>query len=252
MAAFFPFLHKQGGGTAPSELAVFGERNSGTNLVHALLARNISAFADSPGDRIGKFGFRYGWKHGFPQMLAAPDAALAVAVFRAPETWLRSMHARPWHAMPALKDLPFEAFIRAEWQSRVDEKNFGVDDGDARALVELQWDRHPLTGARFGNILALRTAKSAGYLSLPQRFRHCVLVRFEDVQADPQGFVACVAALYGLDRASDFVPVEERRGKPGDGAFQPASYAALSDADRAFVWAELDEAQEQRLGYARP
>jgi hypothetical protein len=91
----FPVIHSQSGSVSPTEVMVYGERNSGTNLVHALLTRNLPVFAGSPGDRIGKYEFRYGWKHGFPQMLAAPGGCLAIAVFRHPETWVRSMHARP-------------------------------------------------------------------------------------------------------------------------------------------------------------
>lgn len=247
--AAFPVIHQQSAGAAPTELMVFGERNSGTNLAHELLRRNIPAFENSPGDRIGRFGFRYGWKHGFPQMLAAPDACLAVALFRHPETWVRSMHARPWHAVPALRALPFEEFIRAEWQARVDETNFGVTQGDPRALAELHYDRHPLTGARFANLLRLRNAKTQGFLSLSARFANCLLLRFEDVQSDAEGFVAHVASVYGLQRTPDFRPVTERRGKTADGTFAPEPRAPLSDADRAFLWSELDQAQEATLGY---
>lgn len=244
-----PVIHQHSTGTALIECAVFGERNSGTNLAHQLLRRNIPAFARSPGDRIGKHGFRYGWKHGFPQMLAAPETCLAIALFRHPEPWVRAMHARPWHAVPALRDLPFEEFIRAEWQARVDETNFGVTRGDSRALAELHHDRHPLTGARFANLLQLRNAKTQGFLSLPARFANCLLLRLEDVQADPEAFVAHVATTYGLTRTDRFHPVPERRGKAADGPFAAEPRAPLRDADRAFVWQELDRAQEARLGY---
>ena len=249
MGQAFPVILEQSDSTRLTELMVFGERNTGTNLAHELLRRNIPAFADSPGDRIGKYGFRYGWKHGFPQMLAAPDQTLAIGLFRHPEPWLRSMHARPWHAIPTLKDLPFEAFLRAEWQTRVDERNFGVEEGDPRALAELHWDRHPITGQRFANILALRNAKTAGFLSLPRRFANCLLLRFEDLRDQPEAFVAHVAALYGLDTAQTFQPVEERRGKPSDGPFQPTQHPPLSDMDHAFVWSQLDLKQEATLGY---
>ena len=248
--ADLPVIQLRADGPVPTELMVFGERNSGTNLAHELLKRNVPAFAESPGDRIGRFGFRYGWKHGFPQMLAAPDTALAVGLFRHPETWLRSMHARPWHAVPTLRDLSFDAFIRAEWQSRVDERNFGIADGDRRALAELQWDRHPLTGRRFANLMKLRAAKSEGFLSLPERFANCLLISFEPLAADPEGFVALVAQSFGLECRPSFEPVNERRGKQSDGAFQPEERAPLSPEDHRFVWSQLDRDQEARLGYS--
>jgi hypothetical protein len=249
MSGDFPVIHTQAEGSAPSELMVFGERNSGTNLAHTLLQRNLPAFADAPGDRIGRFGFRYGWKHGFPSMLAAPDHALAVCVFRHPEPWVQSMQARPWHAAPALKAMEFGAFIRAEWHAIVDEHNFGIEKGDPRALQELQWDRDPRTGQRFANILALRNAKTTGFLTLPARFANCLIVRHEDVARDPQGFVGRVATLFGLERAPDFAPVTERRGRVAEGPFSARDYPALSAEDHAHVWANLDRAQEARLGY---
>ena len=113
MGKSFPTIHVQRGDTPPTECFVFGERHCGTNLASELLRRNIPAFAQSPTDQIGPRGFRYGWKHGFPQMLAAPPTTLAVVLFRHPETWLRAMHKRPWHAHPDLRQLAFADFIRA-------------------------------------------------------------------------------------------------------------------------------------------
>ena len=250
MTSAFQVIQAQSGGTPPSELAVFGERNSGTNLAHALLQQNIPAFADAPGDRIGRFGFRYGWKHGFPQMLSAPPFALAVCLFRHPETWLRSMHARPWHAVPELTQLPFRQFISSEWQTRVDERNFGLEGNDPRALTELHWDRHPLTGRRFENILQLRNAKTAAFLSLPVRFEHCILLRHEDVAERPEAFVEFVSQTFGLPRHTTFNPVTHRRGRAAEGRFNPAQYPPLTPQERQFVWDQLDSAQETQLGYA--
>ena len=249
MAQDFPAIHAQWAGTPPTELMVFGERNSGTNFIHALLQRNFPAFADAPGDRIGQFGFRYGWKHGFPMMLAAPDHVLSICVFRHPETWLRSMHARPWHVAPALRAMTFEEFIRTEWHTIVDERNFGLDTDDPRALQELHWDRHPITGKRFENILALRTAKTAAFLTLPNRFKTCLLVRQEDILKAPEEFVAHVAAAFALKRLPEFHPVEERRGRAAEGAFSARQYPPLTPRDRVYVWANLNAAQEQVLGF---
>lgn len=245
----FPVIAAQRAGLAPEEHFVFGERNSGTNLAHALLVRNIPALAESTGDRIGPHGFRYGWKHGFPQMVAAPARCLAVVMFRAPGTWLRSMHMRPWHATPELAALSFSDFIRAPWQSRVDEQNFGVARGGLRWGGELQYDRHPLTGQRFESVLALRRAKTEGFLSLAARFEACLMVRHEDVSRDAEGFVSFVAEHYGLARYKRFRPIEARRGRADEGVFEPTLHAPLSREDHDYVWAELDAAQEARLGY---
>jgi len=251
MAESFPVIHVQMSRTAPLEHFVFGERNSGTNFAHALLTANLPALAQSTGDRIGPHGFRFGWKHGFPHMVAAPDTALAIAIFRGPESWLRAMHRRPWHAAPELRGLDFSAFIRRPWRTIVDEQNFGVDKRGRRWGAELQHDRHPLTGERFDNICQLRRAKSQGFLGLKARFANCLMVRHEDLTRDPEGFVRLVSEGYKLPRYQQFRPVEARRGRPGEGAFEPTRYAPLAPEDAAFVWAQLDAGQEARLGYHR-
>lgn len=248
--ASFPTIAAHSCGTVPSLAMVFGERNSGTNLAMELLRLNIPALADSPGDRIGRYGFPYGWKHAFPQMIAAPDTTLAIGLFRHPETWVRSMHARPWHTVPALRDLPFPAFLRAEWETRVDERNFGLTPDDPRWHCELHWDRHPMTGKRFENIVALRNLKNTGFLSLPNRFGNCLLVRHEAVSGNPEGFVRAVSRTYNLPRLRKFKPVATRRGRPSEGAYHAVEYAALEKADLEFLWTELDAGQEKRLGYA--
>lgn len=228
---------------------VFGERNSGTNHVNELLRQNIPAFRDSPGDRIGPHGFAYGWKHAFPQMLAAPPTTLAIGVFRNPEDWVRSMHERPWHAAQRLRGLPIAEFLRAEWEARVDELNLGVTRGDSRLGAELQWDRHPLTGRRFENLCTLRRAKNTGFLSLMRRFANCLLVRHEDVAHDPEAFVAHVSDTFGAARQPAFEPITTRRGRKAEGAFRPAKRAPLEPEDRNFLWSQLDAQQEEFLGY---
>ncbi len=245
----FPVIEKR---VKPSDLntsMVFGERNSGTNLVSELLRQNFTAFAQSPTDRIERFGYPYGWKHAFPQMIAAPATTLAVGVFRHPETWVRSMYARPWHVIPALRDLPFDRFLRAEWQTRIDEQNFGVMRDDPRWGQEMQWDRHPMTGCRFRNICELRVVKNLGFLTLPERFANCCLVRHEDVSADPEGFVAWVSEMFNLTAKAPFQAVPHRRGRKQDGKFEPTKYAPLEATDHGFLWGELDQDQEARLGY---
>ena len=244
----FPVIHAQRAVAETTEHFVFGERNTGTNLAHNLLVQNIPALARSASDRIGPHGFRYGWKHGFPQMVAAPASTLAVVVFRAPEPWLRSMHKRPWHA-PERAKLSFAEFIRGEWATHIDEQNFGVLHNDVRWGAELQYDRHPLTGARFENIVALRNAKTAGFLSLTKRFESCVLVRHEDLSANPEGFVDCVSQLCSLPRFQQFKPVEARRGRDGEGLYKPTTYPPLEPLDQAFVWGALEAAQEAQTGY---
>lgn len=246
----FPCIFSRRTGVLPETVMVFGERNSGTNHVAALLAQNIPIFADSPGDRPGQRGYPYGWKHAFPNMVAAPSTTLAIGMFRDPETWVRSMHSRPWHAVPTLRKLPFADFLRTEWVTRVDETNFGPDRDDPRFGQELQWDRHPLTGRRFANICRLRVAKNKGFLSLTRRFANCLLIRHEDVAANPKALLRLVSETYGVMAQSEFCPVLSRRARSGEGQFRPRVHTPLSAEDREFLWSQLDPRQEAGLGYS--
>ncbi|PIB25668.1 hypothetical protein BFP76_00610 [Amylibacter kogurei] len=251
MPSFTPINFQSSETPNINEFFVFGERNSGTNFVDALLRNNFPQLGQSANDRITKFGFRYGWKHGFPQMIAAPDTTLAVVMFRSPERWAQSMHRQPWHSAKYLRDISFSDFIRAPWQSIVDEKNFGITSGaDARAHVELQWDRHPLTGAGFDNVIQLRNAKTMGFLSLKNRFQNVIFARYEDVANAPDAFIALISKTYGLSASSNFIPVDQQRGRKIDGDFVPHKYDDLSRADHDFIWSELDKKQEKILGYA--
>jgi hypothetical protein len=250
VAADWPGLIATGtSGTPIRRFLVYGERNSGTNFADALLRQNFPGLEAERGDS-GRSGFRYGWKHGFPTMIAAPPDMLAVVMVRDPVTWVGSLHAKPWHAGRRLRGLPISDFIRAEWVSVIDDRGFGVRKGDPRWGQELLWDRDPATGLRFRNVLKLRTAKTAGFLRLADMFRNHSIVRYEDAAADPAGLVQAVAARFGMVQTADFAPVVAERGNARSGSYQPKVYAELDAADLGFLWSELDRDQEARLGYA--
>lgn len=235
----------------PTSYFVFGERNSGTNFVHSLLLKNfLWPFAPAT-QRIEQFGHRHGWKHGFPSAYTAPHDLLAVVVFRDPETWIRSLHNKPWHTHRSMRWRPISEFIRLEWHCIIDDPNFGIAKDDPRWGQELMIERDPVTGERFANIAHLRNAKNRGFLSMKARYDNVVHVRYEAVRDDPQGFVDLLAARYGLARAGDFAPVEGNRGHANK-EYTPKVYEELSDDDRRFIWDALDAAQEAKLGYLRP
>lgn len=232
-------------GTADPALArfqVLGERSSGTNFVSALIKRNTPL---APSGVLG-------WKHGFPHMLAIPADLLVVAVVRAPIPWLLSMYTRPWHCPASMQALGFSDFLRAPWDTRVDRADFfGLEKGAPELGRPLQYDRDPLSGEMFANILKLRSAKLRGVIGLRARSERVVLVALETVLADPEGFLDALARRYGLIRRAELRTFSRKMGHRFRPAVQerPEAPKVLDPVDLAFVRDELDPELESRLGY---
>ncbi len=226
----------------PKRVQVFGERASGTNFVKRLIGRNTAL---TPIEDLG-------WKHGFPQMIAVPEDVLVIAVVRDARAWALSMFARPWHTPPAMQRLDFPAFLRADYATIADRARYFPQIAAHGGLGQpLQADRHPLTGAVFPNILALRRAKLAGHLSLLVRTRPAALVRLESVQADPEGFLAALGTTLCLAPTTEYRPVIKRLGSRFRPAVdpRPAVPEEISPEDLDFLRSETDSAQEAMLGY---
>jgi hypothetical protein len=228
---------------------VYGQRNSGTNYVHRLIMQNCAVrdTRSAPFNRDNESIF--GWKHGFPSMIAAPDNVLAIAVYRDPITWLDSLCRAPWHIAPHLRDLSFSQFIRREWHSIVDDEGFGIPKSDTRWGKELMADRDPLTGLRFANPMRMRNAKNIGFASLDHRCENVLRLRYESVVANPEGFVNALCSTYGFLRRREFYPVVHDRGTPARGVYVPKAVPQISAADMAFIVSELDLGVEKSLGY---
>ncbi|MEC7258217.1 MAG: hypothetical protein VXW58_10385, partial [Pseudomonadota bacterium] len=79
-----------------------------------------------------------------------------------------------------------------------------------------------------------------------------VLLRLEDVQARPEMMLdQIVRHLHLPDRNAAFRPVIKRLGSRFKAAVdaRPARPDVFPDADRAFMWSQLDTATEAALGY---
>lgn len=230
---------------------VFGERGSATNLVRKMIEKNLHIVRTES----------LGWKHAVPHMVAIPRDFLMIGVVRNAEAWALSMHKRPWHLDPALQANDFSTFIRTPWRGIVDreadfEEVVGEMTGQTEGL-ELQFDRHPITGRPFENLFQMRSVKMACLLGMLNRSCNMALVRAESVQADPEGFVRWLAEAADLSMQRDFiktvnrrlgnrfnlsVPREQRGETPGE----------MSEEDRAFMRRALDMKLETHLGYHYP
>ncbi|MFZ5963858.1 hypothetical protein ACOXXX_12970 [Thalassococcus sp. BH17M4-6] len=231
-------------GAAPQRFQVFGERSSGTNFVKRLLGRN------TPLQPIEDLG----WKHGFAQMTAVPEDVALICVVRDARAWALSMHAKPWHCPPDMQALAFSDFLRAEWATVADRARYFPQVAALGGLGQpLQHDRHPLTGAPFANLFALRQAKLLGLLSFLRRGASVVLCRLEAVQQAPERFLSDVCLGVGVESpAADYRPVMKRLGSKFKPAIpsRPATPDSLNADDLAWLRAQVDTAMEAALGYS--
>ncbi len=227
-----------------SMFQVIGERATSTNMVRKVIDKNIELYRTEG----------LGWKHSAPHMVAMPAGLLSVVVVRNAVSWALSMHKRPWHAHPDLQKLEFSAFVRSEWRSIVDRpSDFEEIHPELVPLVagaELQFDRHPITGARFANLFELRAVKQAAHLGMLNRDCNVLVVKAELVQIDQVGFAATLIEELGLPlKGLRIKPVTNRLGNRFSRAVPVETPAELSAEDHAFMMAELDLKTEAALGY---
>jgi hypothetical protein len=237
---------KRAGDAPLDQFQVLGERASATNLVRKIIDKNVELQRTEA----------LGWKHATPHMVAIPRGLLSVCVVRNAESWALSMHKRPWHSDPAMQRLGFSDFLRHPWHGIVDRAaDFEQIHPEIRDRVdglELQYDRHPITGLPYRNLFELRNVKMAAMLGMLNRDCNVLLVKAEVVQADDVAFAAWMLEDFDLPlRGERIKGVRRRLGnrfkRTEDVGETPAR---MSDEDRAYMLSQLDMEQEAALGYA--
>lgn len=228
----------RGHAPARGHVMVWGERNTGTNLLEAILALN----------RLNRPSVTFGWKHGCVHhpgadrwRSIAPDTAADVGPLQLRGgKWNRStlvvegswwpdplrrylldgarfpavgLVRAPWSWLDAMYDKPHNSKGRRDWSntSRRPFARFALDHWasvqcpDRGGGVPIEWAP---------SLVALRNAKQRAFLQLaalaPSRF---ALLRYEDLVNAPDGQAASVARLVaalGLPRSGAFRPVRER------------------------------------------
>ena len=97
-----------GGGETISEIAVLGERNSGTHWLTAVLRRALSDYHVT-----NCFcGFKHFMQHEC--WFEERNQYLVVVIARNPFDWLTSFHSKPFNA-PDHQNLTFDQFLHREW-----------------------------------------------------------------------------------------------------------------------------------------
>lgn len=108
-------------------------------------------------------------------------------------------------------------------------------------------ERDPVTGARFANCIAKRTAKLRHWADLPSRAHNVALVSYNAFARAPDQFVADLAEAIGLEWPETFVPVTSYKGQ-GHFPYAATSYDALTADDVAHIKQWLDAVVEAKFG----
>ena len=201
----------------PISIKIYGERNTGTNFVQALLdsnfnvtlqpgtphyvrrkiygiagrllPRQLTAWAVTllRGDQYYArlFARDLGWKHALiPDFPAGsnpyPPGICFVTLTKNPYAWLLSLHRRPYGMLDATIDLPKLAFTE---------------------FVQMPWKSNPRENgpAEFTNAIVMWNEKAKSYLRLP-KYGLTYHARYEDVVRSPEQFVRQIAEKFGLQQ----------------------------------------------------
>lgn len=226
---------------------IFGERCSGTNYLARLVEKNFGAV---------EITTSFGGKHWFirdhqprgrpnrstdlecVRQLADGDDTLFLVIFRDPIDWLRSLHARPYHA-PGHGGLPFADFIRKPWLC--------WEPGRANPL----WpERGPYFIEEAENVVRLRTEKLQHLTNLAGTVANVAFVNYEAL-LDDLGALAAVAERFGIPLRHRPLLDETFSFGSGEGrAFEGRrAYPPVSGRDLRFILRHLDRDLEASIGY---
>jgi len=177
---------------------IYGERNCGTNYLRNLIQRNLNTRL-LPGvaprrvrrlfrvypvlherliDAWFDITFRYnlGWKHMFApdidrlqRTTVSIDRTLFIFLSKNPYAWLLSLQRHPYHFHGPTSN--FNVFIRSKWPT-------------------VGRENHP---APFPNLVVMWNQKNISYLQLAHNLPHSLILRYEDMVADPESMIRTIA-----------------------------------------------------------
>lgn len=237
-------------------IQIFGERNSGTNYLRAVLEKNLMNV---------EVGYSFGWKHGFPNFTRLrkekTSQTLFLVLFKDPYSWLVSMNNKPHHA-PQLFGLSFSEFIRSEWAcyqgENYTQRAKTIEQNPLRPEEEMMRERHPWTGERIENVIKLRVLKTRSYLQLCNLVEHSEKLNYENLLNKPADIISHVVTSFGIAGNSEFVNPTGHYGKNPNQKFDRKDYFnqrryldSINKKDLKFINEQLSFSLEKKIGYKK-
>lgn len=170
-----------------TNIKIFGERNSGTIFLRALLQNNIQESEVHPGNYINKTG----WKHGFPHIEYFPqlDKTLFIFIIRDLDSWIMSMYNNPYHFK---QPDTIEAFIH--------NKLTVIDARPDHDVHKYKRERQ--------NIINLRYDKIREYMKFFSNVPHAIFINLADLQSNNTKFLHFLRDTYKLKLRNLILKVE--------------------------------------------
>ena len=224
---------------------IFGERCSGTNFITHLVEANCNEINDFAlfGHKHFPYWFDFpinpsimkaiGYPHDNDSLERSGDC-LFIIILRDPYDWLCSFFGDPHEVTDEIKNHGFSCFIRSIWKS----------SSDVCGLID---DYNPYTKAPFKNVLELRKYKTINYLSMGKNVKNFCLVRYEDLENDPKGFLEHLSRKYNLSLAQVFCPIDTYKGEGNP--YVKKQYPLIEPHDLHFINENLDWELESQFGY---
>lgn len=225
--------------SSPTRIQIFGERCSGTHYLEHLLRDNLIST---------NIQWDFGWKHFFHSgPVEEADNCLFVIIYRDPFDWVRSIHKRSHFAAAELKRISFSRFIRKEWHCIWNEHS-DITKSNPLYHTEMLFERDPVTGQRFANVIRLRSAKIRDWESLRRKAQHTYYLNYEALLESPQQHIEHLSETFKLRRAAGFNAVTSYKGL-GKKPYEKKEYPAIGARDIAHIVTELDNELERCAGY---
>lgn len=220
-------------------IQIYGERCSGTNYLEHLIRKNYLNV---------DLCWDYGWKHFFPRVdLSQSDQCLFLVLFRNPYDWVRSLHRSPWHAHPSIRNLPLIDFLKVQWHCVWDD-HWQPFPKNIIYGSEMMFERDPDTGKRFDNVLKMRNAKNTHWQNLRNLVQHVEFIRYEDLADFPKQTIRELGRKYSIKSTLLFRNEKAYKGEKTI-RYKKRNYPALGHHDVQFMISQLDEKQENSIGY---
>ena len=232
-------------------IQLFGERCSGTNFITSLITKNFKNI-----EMTTDFGSKHWFiKNHFPRcrpnnstdiecirsLNTNNSDTLFLCLFRNPFDWIRSLHARPYHA-PNHNGISITQFMRKPWLSfeRYQANRHWLKRNDDYWFIE-----------EAINILQLRSMKIEHLLNLQNKVDNFYLLNYETVIKNNQE-LAYVANKFTIELIDSEILGENRYfGKAPNTVFSTPVYPAFEKHDIEYINQELDWKLERQIGYSQ-